>query len=119
MQTKINTVEVCENIRRLRTLQNYKAEEVAKKLGISKSAYSELENNKTEITLTRLQKLSDIFNVSYDFILNAKATDYQHDLKSPVALSGSDLGDDHQKDEYFLQRLFEKLLTTIDKMSTK
>lgn len=50
-------------IKELRVKSNKSAEEVAKDLGLAKSNYSRLENGKTEITLTKIESLSKIFNL--------------------------------------------------------
>jgi transcriptional regulator with XRE-family HTH domain len=58
------------NIRRIRQMRDMKAEEVARRLGLSKAAYSDIENNKCRTRLERLQQLADIFKVHYTQIIN-------------------------------------------------
>ena len=43
---------------------------MAKSLGITTKAYSNIENNVSDITLTRLYELADIFGVAPEYILN-------------------------------------------------
>jgi len=45
-------------------------EDVAKALGITTKAYSNIENNSADISLTRLYELAEIFGVSPEYILN-------------------------------------------------
>ncbi len=52
-----------ENIRQQRTLQKMKGETMAKALGISKSALSQMENGKTNITISRLFEIAELLNV--------------------------------------------------------
>lgn len=53
----------------LRNDYNYSQEQVAKKLGITKSAYCYYETNSKAPDITIIQKLSTIFNVPSDFLL--------------------------------------------------
>jgi transcriptional regulator with XRE-family HTH domain len=50
-------------IRTLRELKGYSQEYMAEKLGISQSNYSRLENSEAEITLTRLEEVSEILDI--------------------------------------------------------
>ncbi|MGN6495168.1 MAG: helix-turn-helix domain-containing protein [Agriterribacter sp.] len=78
MEPKIETSKVSENIRKLRTIKGIKAETVAHELGITKSAYSDIETGKSELTLKRLQRIADVLGVNYSVILNAH-TGQSHD----------------------------------------
>jgi transcriptional regulator with XRE-family HTH domain len=69
------------NIKLIRTLKGLTQAQVAKQLNISETAYNKLENDKTDLTTDRLQKLADIFGVDVrdiqdfnptNFILNTK-----------------------------------------------
>jgi transcriptional regulator with XRE-family HTH domain len=63
-------------IKALRNQKGYKAEIVGQELEMSKAAYSQLENEKIDITLTKLQKITDYFSVPIASILqeNSGAT---------------------------------------------
>ncbi|WP_439490710.1 helix-turn-helix domain-containing protein [Algoriphagus sp.] len=64
-------LNVGENLKKIREDKaGLRQEDVAKALGISTKAYSNIENNIADITLTRLRELSDIFGVTPEFILN-------------------------------------------------
>jgi transcriptional regulator with XRE-family HTH domain len=56
-------------IKELRRSIGFSAESVASDLGISKTALSQLENGKVEITLTRLESLSKVFNIPLENFL--------------------------------------------------
>ena len=66
---KINRI-IGFKIKELRLQKGIKAEIMAHSLGISKGAFSFLENGKTEITISRLILLSDLLNceINYFFI---------------------------------------------------
>jgi transcriptional regulator with XRE-family HTH domain len=64
-------MKIGENIREIREKEkNLKQEDVAKALGITTKAYSNIENNIADITLTRLYELAEIFEVAPEYILN-------------------------------------------------
>lgn len=74
-------MKIGDNIREIREEEKkISKEEVAAALGITTKAYSNIENNVADITLTRLQELSEIFGVSPEYILNhhEKATYTNH-----------------------------------------
>lgn len=61
------------NLETLRELNNLKAKDIAEKLGVYKSVYSEWENNKTPIPTKRLIKLANIYQINIDYLLNLTA----------------------------------------------
>jgi transcriptional regulator with XRE-family HTH domain len=66
-------MKIGENIKEIREKEkNLKQEDVAKALGITTKAYSNIENNVADITLTRLYELAEIFDVAPEYILNYK-----------------------------------------------
>lgn len=58
------------NLETLREINNLKAKEVAERLGVYKSIYSEWENNKTPIPTRRLIELANIYQINIDYLLN-------------------------------------------------
>ena len=64
-------MKIGDNIRGIREKEkNLKQEDVANALGITTKAYSNIENNIADITLTRLYELAEIFDVAPEYILN-------------------------------------------------
>jgi transcriptional regulator with XRE-family HTH domain len=59
-----------DNLRLFRTAKKLTAEYVAKKLGISKSTYSEIENNQKRINLEMVKKIATIFEVPHQQLTN-------------------------------------------------
>ena len=55
--------KIASRVKVLRNEKGYKMEVVAKELSMSKSAYSQLENGKTEITISKLQKIAEYFSL--------------------------------------------------------
>lgn len=50
-------------VKQLRELRNYSQSYVAKKMGISQNAFSKIENNLTQLTVTHVKQLSAILDV--------------------------------------------------------
>ena len=57
-----------EVLRLLRVFSNYKSNELAEELGISKSYLSEIEHGKKKPTLELLEKYAEIFNIKVSTI---------------------------------------------------
>lgn len=56
-------MEIGEKIRYARLSKGYSQENMANFLGISTSAYGDIERNKTELTLSRAKKLTNILKI--------------------------------------------------------
>lgn len=56
-------------IRKYRELRNYSQEYVAGKMGISQNAYSKIENNITQLTVSHIRQISAILEVSITDLL--------------------------------------------------
>lgn len=63
-------LKVGERIKKLRKTAGFTQERLAKLLGISRPAISQIENGARKICAEELQKLAEIFNVSVDSLLN-------------------------------------------------
>ena len=62
-------MELSERVKALRRESKLSQAELAEQIGVSQQCISEWERGKTEPTLTFIVKLSDIFNVSADYIV--------------------------------------------------
>lgn len=65
----MNNESIKDNIFRIRNERNFTQEEVADRLGISTTAYRELERGKTAILSSRFLKLADILDVSVEELI--------------------------------------------------
>lgn len=67
-------MKIGDNIKEIReTEKNFKRSYVADKLNISERAYSNIENNVSELTVSRLEEIAIIFECSPLYILNYKS----------------------------------------------
>lgn len=63
---------IASNIKDVRLENGFSCEFVANQLGISKGAYSNMENGKVEITVARLENVAAIFNVPMEKLIPLK-----------------------------------------------
>jgi transcriptional regulator with XRE-family HTH domain len=59
-----------EKIRQIREIKSLTRDEIAEELGISVSGYGKIERGEVELSLTKLLKISNIFEMSIDDIIN-------------------------------------------------
>ncbi len=80
-------------LKRLRELKNLNQEEIAKKLNITKQAYSKIERNETKLDIDRLKDLSEIFEIPLDELLkldeNSINLNHAKECDSPNQFTGT------------------------------
>ncbi len=64
------------HLKELRMKHGYTQNDIATLLGISRSAYTNIENNKREPDFNTLSRLSNIFKVSADYLLDRYSGDW-------------------------------------------
>ena len=79
-------MEIGEKIRYARLKKGYSQENMADFLGISTSAYGDIERNKTELTLSRAKKLSTILKMSMLELI-------EEEILTPKVLDNSENGE--------------------------
>jgi transcriptional regulator with XRE-family HTH domain len=68
-----SAIDVGNNIRKWRLSKNYKQGLLAQKLGISRGALSNIENGKTDITISRLCEIAELLGVDAIVFFSASA----------------------------------------------
>lgn len=66
---------IYENIKRVRKSKGLTQKDISEKLGITQPNYTNFENGKGEITISRLEKLAEIFNISVGELLGLQETE--------------------------------------------
>lgn len=67
-------LKIGDTIRQLRTVHNYSQEDMAKMLGISLKAYTNIERNvTTHLTIPRLEQIADVLKVHLIDLLGKKS----------------------------------------------
>ena len=63
-------MNIGDKIRKVRELKGFKQEYVAGKLGLSVTAYGNIERNESSLTFDRLEEIAEVLEVSVQDILN-------------------------------------------------
>ena len=93
-----------DRLKSLRKEVDLTQEDMAKKIGITKSAYGYYEQGKTIPDAYTLEKLADIFGVSTDYLLGKTDLRNYNDYKPTIT----------EKDERNIQRDLERMMEDID-----
>lgn len=93
-----------DRLKELRKELNYTQEDMAKKIGITKSAYGYYEQEKTIPDAFTLEKLADIFNVSTDYLLGKTELRNYSDYHPTLTA----------KDERNIQKDLEKMMLDLE-----
>ncbi|WP_034680846.1 helix-turn-helix domain-containing protein [Chryseobacterium piperi] len=68
--------QIGQNIKVIRELKNLTQEYVAERLDMPVGNYSKIENGKTDITLSKLEKIAEVLQVDYQQILSLNPTQF-------------------------------------------
>ena len=104
--------DVGKKLKHVRELKNYSQEHVAKELGISTRAYSKIESEETQLTIRRLNEISDVLEVEPEEILGFDSGLVFNN--SPNQQGGSYVAYNNTSVDQ-IQALYEKLLAEKDK----
>lgn len=105
-----------EKIRNLRLLKGLSQENIAKDLGISRVAYSDIERGKTDLTESRIKQIADVLDVSPDDIhaFDSRVNYFFENCKNANANISTIKGNNHNEINHYedakdLQHQLEKL----------
>lgn len=84
-------MQIGSKLKRLREIKNLKQEDIAKRLNISKQAYSKIERDDTKLDIDRIMNLSEIFEVSPEELLKSEGTNINQakECDSPNMFTGA------------------------------
>ena len=106
-------MEIGKIIKRIRQEKGFMQKEVAAHLGIGTSNYNKLENGRRELSVIELKKLSKLFNMTTDQILN-----YENFVPEEITLEGKpDFEKLHlinqldEEDQSIIFKMIDKMLT--------
>lgn len=72
METK--AMNIGDNVKKFRELKGFTREQMADYLNLSVSAYGNIERNKTDLTISRIQQIAEVLEVDMSQILNFDAS---------------------------------------------
>lgn len=68
-------MKIGDNIREIREVEkNFKRSYVAERLNMSTRAYANIENNRTDLSMKKLQQIAEVFECSPQYILTYKSS---------------------------------------------
>lgn len=73
------TKNLCQKLRKIRKEKEYSQEFVAETLGLSQKTYSNIENNKSPISIDLLQEVSKLYDVEITELLNIESISKEHE----------------------------------------
>ena len=107
-------MDVSKNIRDIRIQQGLKQKDIYLFLNVDKSVYSKIETGGREATVNELIKISKLFNMTVDEIIN-----YEGDIPSNVILEDKTAIEQNQlfneldeEDRQTVLKIVDKMLTT-------
>lgn len=101
-------------MRVLREANGYTQEYIASELGINQNTYSKLESGQTRLTVDRVKKLAELYNVSPEYFLSEEAPiiNYNTGARSKAIINTQNYHDSN--DQRSVHKLYEKLLLEKD-----
>lgn len=105
-------MDVGKNIKQLRELKNYSQTYMAQQLGISQRQYSNIESNVNNITISQVEKIATILNISISKILELNAETIFNNQSHDSSILNNQVFHNGLADKERL--LYEKLLTEKD-----
>jgi transcriptional regulator with XRE-family HTH domain len=108
------TMSIADNIKKIREQKGLLQKEVYTFLKIGKSVYSKIENGGREATVQELVKLSKLFDMSVDEIINYEGdTPKEVTLKDKTVTEQNRLFDElDEEDRQTVLKIVDKMLTT-------
>lgn len=79
------------NLYKIRESNDLKAKDIATYLNVSRSNYSEWENNKTPIPTRRIIELADFYKINIDYLLNLSP--HKIEIKTPSKINLIKIGE--------------------------
>lgn len=109
-------MKVGDKIRNLRTIKGFSQENMANLLGMSLVAYGDIERNKKDVNLSRLEQISETLGVSVSDILTFGEKIANFFDKCSGNVSGINNGTANNFDAKELQHELDKAKLLIDKL---
>ncbi|MCL2073057.1 MAG: helix-turn-helix domain-containing protein [Marinilabiliaceae bacterium] len=106
-------MEILDNIKFIREKKGYSHEAMGMSLGISQTAYTNMENNKTKLTLDRLYKIADILEVKIEDLLKIEPKTFKQNIynnQTVTAISQQQVENLYQE----CKEAYEKLIKSKD-----
>ena len=109
METK--QLNIGDNVKKFRELKGFTREQMADYLNLSVSAYGNIERNKTDLTISRIQQIAEILEVDIAQILNFDASQVFNIEHNDVIQGSNSKVENHNYVDEYLQKYILMLET--------
>jgi len=105
-------MELHSKIKQLRKEKGLSQQEFADKMGLHISYVSRLENGHSQPSIEVLKKLTEVFEVSADYLLNGAADSYNIEIKNKSLAGKMQLIDElDEEEQQALNKVIDSMLT--------
>jgi XRE family transcriptional regulator, regulator of sulfur utilization len=110
-----------DKIRNLRTLKGLSQENMAEALKMSLVAYGDIERNKKDINLNRLEQISKVLNVTIADILafSERVANFFDQCNQPSVVAGTSNIQNNNYDSREVQHKYEKAILELEKLKVE
>jgi len=116
---KKELIEVYRTIRQFRELRKLTREDMAAELELSISAYGKLERGETELSLSKLYRIAEVFETDIANILNFKPSMVFNINNNQMVQASTDSSSQVLQGNEFLERYIRVLEAEVEKLKSK
>jgi XRE family transcriptional regulator, regulator of sulfur utilization len=107
-------LEIGNNIRRIREIKNYTQEAVADMVGMSVSAYGDIERGKSDVNFTRLGEIAAALEVKPEEIVTFGSVTYNNSSESGIAGNNGTINNVPENIVVMERGIFDKMMKDKD-----
>jgi transcriptional regulator with XRE-family HTH domain len=109
-------MEIGNKIKKVRELRNFTQEYVAQKLGITQESYSRIEANRAALTLQRLDKISEVLEVSVFELMSFDEKNVFFNSSETQNNTSIGVFQESQSEKKLYERLIEELKKQLERV---
>ncbi len=110
----MSMLEIGNNIRRIREIKNYTQEAVADKVGMSVSAYGDIERGKSDVNFTRLGEIAAALEVKPEEIVTFGSVTYNNTVEKGIVGNHGTVNNSPDNVIIMERGIFEKMMKDKD-----
>lgn len=107
METK--QLNIGDNVKKFRELKGFTREQMADYLNLSVSAYGNIERNKTDLTISRIQQIAEILEVDMGQIMNFDASQVFNIAHNEVIQGSNSKVENHNHPDEYKEKYIQML----------
>ena len=110
--------KIIGNIKKFRELKNLTRDQIATDLNMSLSGYSKLERGEVDITLSKLNRISHVLDVSISQILNFDVSNV-FNVHDNQTVNGVEVKEQHYYNDQFKDKYIAMLEAEVERLKSK